>query len=97
MKNLIEYRLVLGLYRAAGTLSFKSATRIGSALGTFAYRVLGFRKGVTLDNLRHAFPGATEEERRSIAIGAYRSYGRAIVQAFWTAGAQSALAEAIRS
>jgi Kdo2-lipid IVA lauroyltransferase/acyltransferase len=87
MKNAIEYTLVRGLYRAARGLSFRTATGIGKALGTFAYRILGFRKAVTLDNLRHAFPESTEEERRAIALGAYRSYGKAMVQAFWTAGA----------
>jgi KDO2-lipid IV(A) lauroyltransferase len=87
MKDAIEYYLVALLYRAARMLSFGAASRLGGFLGSFVFRVTGLRKKVTLDNLRMAFPEKTEPERRAIALGAYRSYCKAMIQALWSAGA----------
>jgi KDO2-lipid IV(A) lauroyltransferase len=42
---------------------------------------LGVRKSVALENLRHAFPERTEDERRAIARGAYQSLALAAVEA----------------
>lgn len=41
---------------------------------------LGIRRGVALDNLRHAFPEKAEDERRAIAKGAYVSLTRAVLE-----------------
>ena len=48
-------------------------------VGALAY-ALGIRRGVTLDNLRQAFPDLSEAERRKIARGAYRNMARAAVE-----------------
>lgn len=42
---------------------------------------LGIRRRVTLDNLRHAFPEKTDDERRRIARGAYENMALAAVEA----------------
>lgn len=43
---------------------------------------LGIRRRVTLENLQHAFPEKTPEERRAIARETYRHQARAFVNAF---------------
>jgi KDO2-lipid IV(A) lauroyltransferase len=48
---------------------------LGAALGALAF-ALGLRRRVVLDNLRLAFPGRTEDERRAIARATYRHFGR---------------------
>jgi KDO2-lipid IV(A) lauroyltransferase len=87
MKNAVEYYLVLGLFRAARLLPYRAATRIGGALGSFLYRVVRLRRSITLDNLRSAFPEKPEREIQAIALGAYRNYGKAMLQALWSSGA----------
>jgi len=42
--------------------------------------VLGIRRRVTLDNLRHAFPELAERERRRIARGAYLNMAYSVVE-----------------
>ncbi len=97
MAEYIEYILFLALYRSVPLLSFRWAGRIGSILGTAVYRLTGFRKAITMDNLRNAFPERPEEELRAIALGAYRNYGRAIVEMLWAGGAsETALRTAVR-
>jgi Kdo2-lipid IVA lauroyltransferase/acyltransferase len=86
MKNALEYYLFRALSRVARSLPFRRASRIGAALGALAFRA-GFRRGVALENLRHAFPEKDERELRAIAVGAYRSYGTAMTQMLWSAGA----------
>lgn len=43
--------------------------------------VLGIRRGVALDNLKHAFPEKSEAERLEIARGVYRSLALAAIEA----------------
>jgi KDO2-lipid IV(A) lauroyltransferase len=46
---------------------------MGSAFGWFLYSVIGLRKKLVMDNLRHAFPERSEEEIDRIAAGSYRN------------------------
>jgi len=89
MKERIEYLCFLLLHRLARVLSFNSATRVGAVLGSAVFRLTRIRRGVTMDNLRHAFPDRPERELLRIARGAYRSYGIAITQMLWTGTASA--------
>jgi len=51
---------------------------------------LGIRRRVTLDNLAHAFPERSVEERRALARAAYGNMARAVVDALRTLGASRA-------
>ncbi len=75
-------------------LPFRFAGGLGAALGSFVFRCTPIRKRVTLDNLQHAFPEMSDGQRRTIAEGAYRNYGRSIFEMFWS---WSATEDAIRS
>jgi KDO2-lipid IV(A) lauroyltransferase len=84
MINVVEYVFfrILGFF--AGLLPYRANAALGSALGWVGFQILGIRKTVTLDNLRNAFPEKNPKERTRIAVGAYKSYGIAILQMLWT-------------
>jgi KDO2-lipid IV(A) lauroyltransferase len=85
MIDLFEYALFLLIRTVVCALPFSVAGRVGAFLGTAAYRVTGFRKNLTLENLRHAFPDMTEKERQRIAAAAYRNYGISVIEMIWAA------------
>lgn len=72
--------IVLWIYQAVSwslwKLGHARAVKLGSAVGAFGYRVLGIRRRIVEDNLRHAFPEKTDAERRAIALQTYRHLGR---------------------
>jgi Kdo2-lipid IVA lauroyltransferase/acyltransferase len=77
------FRLFGGL---AAALPHAGVKRLGESLGSLAWLV-GIRRGVTMDNLRRSFPEKSESERHRIAHGAFRSYGIAVAEMFWSARA----------
>ncbi len=89
MKDFVEYLLFKFFFRLARTLSYRSASLVGSALGGFVFRRTKFRKSITLDNLRRAFPEKPPVEIEAIAQEAYRNYGIALMQMLWSWGATS--------
>lgn len=82
----IEYHSFSFLNWLARLLSFRMAGRVGRFLGSIGYHLIGYRKSIALENLAHAFPHITEEERRSIALRAYKSYTTALVEGLWAGG-----------
>lgn len=48
-----------------------------------AYYVMGGRRRIALDNLRHAFPEYSTQRLSEIAKGAFRNYGIAIMELLW--------------
>jgi KDO2-lipid IV(A) lauroyltransferase len=87
LKSLLEYALFIPVNRIARGLSYRGAGKLGSALGGFVWRCAGYRRKICLDNLTHAFPGKPQPEIRAIAGGAYRGYGRALMEMLWSGGA----------
>jgi KDO2-lipid IV(A) lauroyltransferase len=83
MAESVEYFLFLFLHWLARGLSFGMTTTLGSALGSFVFHVVGYRRKVTFENLARAFPELPPHEVRRIALGAYRNYGISIVQMLW--------------
>ena len=60
-------------------LTPRSREALARFVGGLAWS-LGIRRGVSLDNLRQAFPDKAEDERRAIARGAYVSLTRAVLE-----------------
>jgi KDO2-lipid IV(A) lauroyltransferase len=87
LKSLIEYMLFLPVNALARALSYRGAGKLGSALGGVVWRCAGYRRGVCLENLTRAFPGKPPSEIDAIACGAYRGYGRALMEMLWSGGA----------
>lgn len=67
MQNRVEYFFFLLLTSFLRLFPFRTVQRFGSAFGRFVFSVLRLRRNLVLDNLRHAYPEKSEEER--IAIG----------------------------
>lgn len=75
MRHRAEYALARALEGAVSALPEGAADAFGARLGAAVYR-MGIRRAVVEDNLRRAFPGASEAWRDEIARGAYRHLGR---------------------
>jgi KDO2-lipid IV(A) lauroyltransferase len=84
MSEFVEYCFFNFISWIARRLSFRSAGMVGAWLGEAVFSFTAFRKNVTLDNLRQAFPEKNEEEILRIARGAYRNYGIAVLESLWT-------------
>ena len=83
MREWLEYAGFQCVRLMVLALPLKSAQRLGAALGAAAYRLVGSRRAIALDNLRHAFPEKSEAERVAIAKGAFRNYGMALIELLW--------------
>ncbi len=88
MTSYLEYLGFRALALMVSRAPYRWVGPMGSALGMIVLYLTGYRKEVTLDNLRRAFPEKADPEIRAIARGAYRNYGRAILEMLW-AGEQS--------
>lgn len=82
----IEYHCLAFLGATARSLSYRIAGRVGSFLGGVAYRFMGRRRRLTLENLANAFPAMPDRERTKIAIAAFKNYGTALVEMLWSGG-----------
>jgi KDO2-lipid IV(A) lauroyltransferase len=56
-------------------LTQQQALRLGRACGRLAFRLDFKHRRVALENLRHAFPDKSEDERRVIARGSFETLG----------------------
>ena len=83
MRERIEFILFQFLKWIVLALPLRGARRLGVIVGAFAYRILGSRRRVALDNLTYAFPEKSDQERCFIAKGAFRNYGIAMMEFLW--------------
>ena len=68
------------LIRFIALLPFWILYRWADFLGWLAFRVIGYRKAVVIDNIQKSFPEKTEKEVRQIARRFYRNLGDIIVE-----------------
>lgn len=54
--------------------------RIGEAVGSLLFRIVGSRRHITLTNLRLCLPKLSEEERLCIAKEHFRAYARSVLE-----------------
>ena len=83
MRNWLEFAAFSVLRSCILLLPLTVAQRVGRLLGTIAYDVIGSRRRVAIDNLRHAFPAASLGELTAIAKGAFRNYGITMMEFLW--------------
>lgn len=77
----LAYLLVSGLARFLATIPLGWALALGRVLGAVAFHVVRIRRGVVLENLRHAFGARfTEAELRAIAADTYRQFAMTFVE-----------------
>jgi KDO2-lipid IV(A) lauroyltransferase len=73
----VAFEMVVFLVRL---LPFSRAQWLGRRLGRFMLSPIGYRKEVTLSNLRRAFPEKAEAEIVAIALGAYENLGISLLE-----------------
>ena len=71
-------RLLLGLMWVLHWLPLPILGRIGKAVGSVLFMVLGKRRHITLTNLRMAMPELSEQERVALARQHFQAYSRSI-------------------
>jgi Kdo2-lipid IVA lauroyltransferase/acyltransferase len=76
LRHRLEYLLVAVVAFCARHLPWRVLSLAGGTLGLIVYALDVKRRRVTLDNLARAFPGRGAAERRRIARGVYRHFGR---------------------
>lgn len=64
-------------------LPLSGARWLGRTLGRFVFSVVGYRRDVTLNNLRRAFPEKTETDLKRIARGAFENAGTSLLELVW--------------
>ena len=80
-RQLLDYSLLYLLFLLARPLPRGFLLAAGRGLGTFVWKVVGFRRKVVLDNLRHAFSGEMDEqELRKLAHAFYRNLGMTLME-----------------
>ena len=80
MRYRLEYLLVASVAFCVRHLPWRVVCALGGALGLLAYALDGSRRRVALDNLARAFPGRPASERRRIARGVFRHFGRMVFE-----------------
>ena len=75
MAHLIEYLLFQSVGFFLRLLPLSVVRRIGAAVGGFVGATLGYRRAITLDNLRHAFSEMDEKALAELMRSAFRSVG----------------------
>jgi Kdo2-lipid IVA lauroyltransferase/acyltransferase len=73
-------RLILVVMWLLHWLPLPVLGRIGEAVGSLLFRLVGSRRHITLTNLRLCLPKLSEEERRRIAKEHFRAYARSVLE-----------------
>ena len=80
IQHLFEYFL----FECAGFLlrifPLRTVQKVGGAIGEFVGATLGYRRAVTLDNLRHGFPEKSEHAIQQIMRNSFRNVGTALFE-----------------
>lgn len=74
------------LIRLFSILPFWLLYSWASFIGWLAFRVIGYRKGVVIGNLKESFPEKSEKEIKQIARKFYRNLGDIIIESVKTLG-----------
>jgi KDO2-lipid IV(A) lauroyltransferase len=80
---MIEYAAFQSACTIVRLFPFHTVQSWGASLGEFVFKGLGYRRKVTLDNLRKAFPDATDPEVHDIARESFRNIGSALFEFLW--------------
>jgi KDO2-lipid IV(A) lauroyltransferase len=89
-KHRLEYGAFQLIYQSTKLLSRQALLAVGRGVGTFAWRVVRFRRDVILENLRCAFGNEKDEAwMHATALEFYRNLGMTLVE-FLASGHRSA-------
>ena len=81
LRKKLDFGLLYLLYAIARPLPLSWLRAWGRGVGAFVFRVVGFRRTVVLDNLRHAYAGRkSEPEIQALALDFYRNLGMTLME-----------------
>jgi KDO2-lipid IV(A) lauroyltransferase len=83
VSNRLEFILFSFFGFLVRLMPLRLAQLAGRFLGSVGYLAARRRRGIAIDNLRHAFPDKTQEEIKRIALGAFRNYAICISEFLW--------------
>jgi KDO2-lipid IV(A) lauroyltransferase len=83
LRHILEYLAFQLTSFAVQLLPLSGARWLGRMAGRFVFVIVGYRREVTLSNLRRAFPEKTESEREQIARGAFENLGITLFELVW--------------
>jgi KDO2-lipid IV(A) lauroyltransferase len=76
----IEYVVVKTMLSVCGRVPLRVLRRVGSFLGSVAYRVFQIRRAIVIDNISRSFPEVPPEAVDRIALEAYKNTGRCFLE-----------------
>ena len=81
LRQNLDFGLLYLLYGLARPLPVSWLRGFGRGLGSFVWRVVGYRRAVVLDNMTHAFGGEkSPKEIRELARAFYRNLGMTLME-----------------
>lgn len=80
MRHQLEHAAVCTVGALVRPFPMSWARALGSVLGTLVYAFDGRHRRIALENLRAAFPGRSESERRAVARGVFAHLGRLVLE-----------------
>jgi KDO2-lipid IV(A) lauroyltransferase len=83
MKRYVEYVFVRFIAMIVAIFPWSAGFHVGKAIGSFVFYVVRFRRRLTFDNLRRAFPDASEEELTKIGLECYQSLFVSMLEIYW--------------
>ncbi len=84
ISHLLEYSVFSTIAFFAQRLPLRWVRAIGGWLGKKVFSVVGYRREITLENLRHAFPEKSDAGLLEIAAATFRSIGITFFEILWT-------------
>jgi KDO2-lipid IV(A) lauroyltransferase len=82
LRHRFEYALVAAAGWIIGWLPWSVVHHAGRAVGWLVYACDAAHRRVALENLAHAFPGRSLQDRRRIARGVFRHFGAMLFELF---------------
>jgi KDO2-lipid IV(A) lauroyltransferase len=80
MAHLIEYLLFQSVGFVLRLFPLSAVRRMGALVGGFVGATLGYRRAITLDNLRNAFPEMDEKALKGLMRSAFQSVGTSLFE-----------------
>ncbi len=84
ISHLLEYSAFLTIAFSVQLLPLRLVRTIGGWLGETVFNLVGYRREITLENLRNAFPEKSSAELIEIATMTFRSMGVTFFEIVWT-------------
>lgn len=81
--HIIEYVVFQSIAFLVRRLPITGARWLGRNFGRFLFHPVGYRKEVTLSNLKRAFPEKSDAEISAIARGSYENIGITLMEFLW--------------